>query len=266
MAKLTKQQRKLHAQACEILRKDTLTLDDKLFVLDNWHEGATHMNGEAGAFFTPSGLARDFSIDAGGGRDVIDLCAGIGGLMFWLMMDGRAHRRMVCVEVNAAYIEVGRKILPEAEWIQADVLDLPADIGAYDLAIANPPFGAVRRSQNAPRYRGRKFEYHVIDIASDLAERGAFIVPQTSAPFAYSGRPYFQDRPNKDVTSFTADTGIVLEAGCGIDTSYYADDWHGVSPICEVVTAEFDQVRAERALSAEAARLTAPAYVQPLLL
>jgi len=69
------------------------------------------MNGACGAHFTPAGLARDFAIDAGGGRRVIDLCAGIGGLGFWLDLDGRAGE-LVCVEVNPAYVEVGRKILP----------------------------------------------------------------------------------------------------------------------------------------------------------
>lgn len=115
MAKLTKAQRKAHAEACKILQ-DALSIDEKIFVLENWHEGAEHMNGAIGAHFTPSGLARDFAIDAGGGRRVIDLCAGIGGLGFWLDLDGRAGE-MVCVEVNPAYVEVGRKILPQAQWI-----------------------------------------------------------------------------------------------------------------------------------------------------
>ena len=78
MAKLTKAQRKAHAEACKILQKDALSIDEKIFVLENWHEGAEHMNGAIGAHFTPSGLARDFAIDAGGGRRVIELCAGIG--------------------------------------------------------------------------------------------------------------------------------------------------------------------------------------------
>lgn len=262
MAKLTKQERKNHGQACALLQKDVLTLDDKIFVLENWHEGANHENGERGAFFTPSGLARDFGIDAGGGGDVIDLCAGIGGLMFWLKLDGRIPGRMVCVEINPAYIAVGRKILPDAEWIQADVFDQLADLGKFALAISNPPFGAVRRSGNAPRYSGRKFEYHVMDIAADLAETGAFIVPQTSAPFIYSGGGHYREKRDAEFAKFAADTGIVMTAGCGIDTAFYKNEWHGVAPICEVACIDFDQARRDRpapqiAVSAQITRVPA---------
>jgi hypothetical protein len=52
MAKLTKQQAVLHAQACAYLEKDILTFDERLFVLEHWQESASHINGIAGAFFT----------------------------------------------------------------------------------------------------------------------------------------------------------------------------------------------------------------------
>ncbi|WP_245419767.1 hypothetical protein [Phyllobacterium salinisoli] len=32
-------------------------------------------------------------------------------------------------------------------------------------------------SRNGPRYRRPEFEFHVIDIAAEIAEYGAFIVP-----------------------------------------------------------------------------------------
>ena len=53
MAKLTRAQRKAHAAAEAILTKDRLTEDEREFVFQNWHEGANHINGVAGAFFTP---------------------------------------------------------------------------------------------------------------------------------------------------------------------------------------------------------------------
>jgi hypothetical protein len=86
MAKLTKAQRKAHAEAEAILTKDKITNDERDFVFHNWHEGATHENGGAGAFFTPFDLACDFALD-GAGRRVIDLCAGIGVLSYII------HRR-----------------------------------------------------------------------------------------------------------------------------------------------------------------------------
>lgn len=53
MAKLTKAQRKAHAEAEAILSKDRLTEDEREFVFNNWHEGAECNNAAAGAFFTP---------------------------------------------------------------------------------------------------------------------------------------------------------------------------------------------------------------------
>ncbi len=41
MSKLTKAQAKAHQEACDLLQKDVLTLDEKWFVLENWQESAT---------------------------------------------------------------------------------------------------------------------------------------------------------------------------------------------------------------------------------
>ena len=175
MAKLTKQQRKAHAEAEAILTKDRITDDERDFVFQNWHEGATHENGAAGAFFTPFGLACDFALD-GAGRRVIDLCAGIGVLSYIVHHRSKWGERLTdltCVEINPRYVAVGRKLLPQARWINADVFDWRTlDLGHYDVAIANPPFGRVSRSGDAPRYRGPEFEFHVMDIAREVAERG----------------------------------------------------------------------------------------------
>ncbi|MEM1152778.1 MAG: hypothetical protein AAGI44_01465 [Pseudomonadota bacterium] len=57
MAKLTKRQTKGHQAALVLLEKNELTHDEKEFVFNHYHEGATSINGEAGAFFTPLDLA-----------------------------------------------------------------------------------------------------------------------------------------------------------------------------------------------------------------
>nr|WP_244978361.1 methyltransferase [Bradyrhizobium pachyrhizi] len=249
MAKLTKVEAKAHAEAVELLKKDVLTYDERVFVLDNWHEGANHINGSAGAFFTPIGLAGDFAIDACGGR-TIDLCAGIGALafhVFWrghyARSKGEPEREIVCIERNPAYVEVGRKVLPEAQWICADVFEFDLKgLGHFGCAIANPPFGATPRAGNGPRYTGRSFEFHLIDIASDIADYGAFIIPQMSAPFQYSGVPCYCERKSADYLRFAEQTGIHLEAGCGVDCSYYRDAWKGVAPSVEIVCANFEEM------------------------
>jgi len=83
VAKLTKAQTRDHERALALLAQDSLTFDEKWEVLEMFHEGATFMNGKAGAHFTPVGLARDFHIEVFG-RRIIDLCAGIGNLSFML--------------------------------------------------------------------------------------------------------------------------------------------------------------------------------------
>lgn len=260
MAKLSKAQAKAHAEAEAILTKDRLTDDERLFVVDNWQESAKHINSIAGAFFTPWGLAQDFSIETAPGR-IIDLCAGIGTLALATMWHHeRRGTEIVCVEANPDYAAVGRKLLPEARWIVGDIFDLPADLGHFDCAISNPPFGSIKRSRSAPRYAGRAFELHVIDIASDLADWGAFIIPQLSAPFRYSGCPKggwpetrkdgigsgYCEKPSELTDAFLAKTRITLGANCGIDTAFYRDQWRGASPLCEVVTCDFVEAREAR--------------------
>jgi hypothetical protein len=263
MSKLTKQQAALHAQACAYLEKDVLTLDERMFVLDHWQGSANHINGVAGAFFTPQTLASDFSIEVTG-RRVIDLCAGIGSLAF-AYYHRDAFRRgaaleIVCVEQNPDYVAVGRKVLPEATWILANVLELPATLGKFDCAIANPPFGRIKSTGTAQRYTGAEFEYSVIDVARDIARCGVFLIPQGSAPFSYSGQRSFQETSPSKYLRFRELTGIELEANCGLDTSRTLGDWHGVSVATEIVLADFTEVqqkRAEEAMPAQAALFAA---------
>jgi SAM-dependent methyltransferase len=248
MSKLTKQQAKLHAQACALLEKDVLTYDERLFVLEHWQEGANHNNGVAGAFFTPVSLARDFAIEVGGGK-IVDLCAGIGSLAFAVYHRnawGETHCDVTCVEINPDYLAVGQKVLPEAKWIVGDVLSLPESLRGFDFAIANPPFGRIRQSGKAPRYDGSDFEYKVIDVASDRANDGVFLIPQASSPFQFSGRRMYEAKPPEKYASFSQETAIDLEPNCGIDTSITIDEWHGVSILTEIVLADFRRARSRR--------------------
>jgi hypothetical protein len=259
MAKLSKAQRKAHAEAEAILTKDRLTEDEKDFVFQNWHEGANFETGAAGAFFTPWDMAADFQIDTRSGR-VIDLCAGIGILSYFIhhrsLWGGGRGADITCVEINPRYVEIGRKLLPEARWINADVFDWrELDLGHYDCAIGNPPFGRVKRQGNGPRYRGQDFELHVIDIASELADYGAFIVPQQSASFRYSGTQLYQRLEKGRGVDFEHQTGLEMMGGAGIDTAFYQDKWKDVAPLCEIVCIEFAECR-ER-MKAERDRIAA---------
>lgn len=252
MSRLTKQQARLHAQACALLQKDVLSLDERVFVLEHWQESANHVNSIAGAFFTPCGLARDFAIEvpSGSGNKVIDLCAGIGKLAFAVYHDAifspYGRPEITCVELNRDYVKVGRKVLPEATWLVGDVLNLPDVLRGFHCAIANPPFGRIKSDGRAPRYSGAEFEYKVLDVASDMADYGVFILPQASSPFLLSGVQCYSENITEKYRRFSEQTAIVLEPNCGIDTSTHAHDWHGVSVSTEVVLADFKQARERR--------------------
>lgn len=235
--KLTKPQIKAHAEAMALVDCGRpLKDDEREFILDNFHEGATNINSAAGAFFTPRGLARDFAIEVNGGR-VVDLCAGIGSLSYAVEQKVSG---LVCIELNPEYARIGKRIVPDAEWIVGSVF-APRSLGRFRWAISNPPFGAIRADGFTGKYTGSQFEYCVIELASRMADFGCFILPQMSAPFRLSGRQQYCREETDKARKFREQTGIEMEHGCGVDTAIYRDEWRGVSPVCEIVICEFER-------------------------
>lgn len=250
MAKLTKAQAKFHEEAMELLRRGELNEDDARFVFQHYREDANHINSTAGAFFTPYGLARDLRLHIPlNYKDhvkLIDLCAGIGVLSYMAAhaCDSRnqCSVEITCVEINPDYVEVGKRLLPEATWICGDALDpaLLSSLGHFDCAVSNPPFGRIR-SPHRRNYSSSQFEYMVIEAAAGIADAGAFIIPQMSAPFVYSGTNDARWLETGPARLFEQQTGIGLDFNVGIDTSRYQSEWHGTSPCCEIVCCDFTQ-------------------------
>ena len=74
---------------------------------------------------------------------IIDLCAGIGMLSYPIITKLKnlgVKFRYVCIEYNHSYYEVGKKLLPEAEWYCMDVCDVDEikKLGHFDIAISKP--------------------------------------------------------------------------------------------------------------------------------
>lgn len=115
------------------------------------------------------------------------------------------------------------------------------DLGRFDSAISNPPFGAIKEDGFHGQYTGSKFEFKIMETASRLASHGAFIVQQNSAPFRYSGRSGLERMQDRELAKFLKQTGICMrtEPSIGVDTSQYQDEWRGVSPICEIVECDY---------------------------
>jgi len=250
MSKLTKTEIKEHIKVLELLEHENLTDDETLFVFENYRESANHINSQNGAFFTPFGLARDLSLHVPYTYNqtitIIDMCAGIGVLSYAAALGdnswSRCHVEITCVEINPDYIEIGKKLIPDAKWICGDVLDLDflKSLGHFDFAISNPPFGNIN-SNHRKSYKSGLFEYMVIEAAAGIADGGAFIIPQMSAPFAYSGREYYREFDDCRAKKFEERTGITLNFNTGIDTTQYRDEWHGVAPVCEIVCCDFTE-------------------------
>ena len=90
-------------------------------------------------------------------------------------------------------------------------------------------------------YKGSEFEYKVVTVGSHLSKRGAFILPQTSVPFQYSGnKSSFSNLEPRKYQKFNVETGLRLEMNCGYDTAVHKDDWIGTSNmITEVALCDY---------------------------
>lgn len=149
--KLTKQQTKAHDEAMKLVDAGRpLTSDEKEFILENYHPGASHNIGRGGIFFTPLAIARTLATFHGGAGRVLDACAGIGALSYALHQHRVDHGvELTCVEINPEFVRVGKRVLPEAKWICANFFH-GSPKGWFDSGISNPPFGRVAsiRSEN----------------------------------------------------------------------------------------------------------------------
>ena len=232
MAKLTKKQIKEHEECWSLLNKGNLTHEEKLFVLEKFREDGELINSKFGAFFTPFELAIDLASHLEFEMDrpikVLDLCAGIGCLSYAVSLFGNAE--ITCVELNEPYYKAGKLLNPHFNWINGDALDdeLIEGFGKFDYCISNPPFGRINGVTN--------FEYEIIKIGSKTADNGVYIIPQTSAPFEYSGNKESKWLNDCKSAKFTKDTGVKLNFGLGVNTEVYKNQWKGTSVLCEIVT------------------------------
>lgn len=242
MAKLTKAQVAIQNKVEELLKQDQLRWKEKEYILSNYNEAANVVNSKYGAFFTPLYLASDATLNFGNdysGITILDLCAGIGTMSFYIPK----AKNHVAVELIEDYYLIGKKLNPDIKWIKGDIfaLDLLAlnNGKKYDYVISNPPFGNIPISnENYKGYGG--FEFAAIKLASEIANYGIFILPKQSAPFKFSGEPYYKLQSDGKYQKFYEKTGITGDAHIGIDTSIYKDCWTNTKIITEVVEFDFN--------------------------
>lgn len=169
MARLNKQLWKKHDDAEALLSLDRPLTDDEVQqVLTDWHPEARTNVGVAGAFFTPLALALDVTMLAtynGGRPHYLDLCAGIGRLT-WAMSRWHAWSNepvhVTAVELNAEYVDVGRRVLRDVpnltvDWVVGNAFDFATvePLAPFHAGMSNPPFGKPKTNVSAGlRYTG----------------------------------------------------------------------------------------------------------------
>jgi len=115
--------------------------------------------------------------------------------------------------------------LPEAKWVCCGLDDTETlkSLGVFDVVVSNPPYGNVQSmaKTKAPRYKGELAHLKAIDIASNMANYGVFLIPQADAGFKISNVLCYSEHHSEAYLKFHNETGIELAVGCGIDTSVY---------------------------------------------
>jgi len=247
MTRISSHHLKRHNESLRRLRKPSLTLSDKDYVIANYNEGVERVISTKGIFFTPPELAEAFCIEVTGNR-IVDLCAGIGMLSYYYLHHGHHPKvavnpiDLVCIERNPDFVKVGEKVLPEATWICDDITrpGFLESLGLFDMAISNPPFGSISHTRGSSfNYSGNHFEYKTIELASRVARHGTFILPQGSTPFAYSGKRQFEEQTVSKYTQFKHQTKILIGPSSGIDTSVYQSQWKFTQVTTEIACCDF---------------------------
>lgn len=251
MAKITKRQTKLHDEAMDLVNKVAeLTFDQKEFILENYKPHANNNVTKVGAFYTPPELASVFTQEMPEPYEldrpvrILDLCAGIGNLSYSYYWSNTFpyEPEIVCVELLEESVKVGKKILPQAKWIQGDITDPKLFMGPefkekFDCVISNPPFGNIKVNGH-----NWKAPYNVAKLMSHYGRYGVLILPQTLCPFKVSG---FKDRNqygfeevyNKTYNSFS-DINLVKFSPTCIDTQFASELWEEVALATEIVIVE----------------------------
>jgi len=258
-----------------------LSEDEVRFCYANWLPMAGNRVDVSGAFFTPIGLARDIAVLKGTTGRLVDICAGIGVLAFQQIVQGDPwarwphlgdHKEIVAIEQSSEYVAVGKRLLPQVHWIQADALDrrvwLPPEnlfeesgpalcaSGRLDMAICNPPFGRVRTvDPESGAWIGYKGPADLMfaRLCTLVAEDSVVILPVGSIPPKHQrshGRRGEDGPMSSALLRFVQGLPKIVRCeNLGIECGYIADEdyeWRGTNPVVDVVEFERDYYDRDR--------------------
>lgn len=250
--KLSKRDLKDQKKIYDLIQSnDKFTHEELELIYEKFNEGYLQDVTENSAYFTPLDLAYDFALFAGRQGIVVDMCAGIGVLSFAALTRDTYEKRIkkiVAIERNPVYYDIGKKLLPEVDWILGDIFDkglwdsIKDKYGKVDCVISNPPFGKVSKSdanKDWLKYKGSEIDIASIEVAMANAEYVDMILPVGSCTFRYSGRPYYDERENRKIEKLKKDTGLDFYMSCtSIDTSVYEQGFKNTKVCVECVSFE----------------------------
>lgn len=196
MGRLTKAQEKKHDEAMALLsltRK--LNAEEIEFVYRHYSPLATHRVSKGAIFFTPYEMASDFAVFAriDFGARVIDYAAGIGVLTHHMLIleqfdHGKDAKHHICVEIEPEFVQIGKKLLPQVEWICGNIFDkdLMQSLSTFEVGIANPPFGAIPSLEPAKTWMKAKLPAHLatVELMLRMCKHGGFaILPRVDTDY-----------------------------------------------------------------------------------
>jgi predicted RNA methylase len=245
--KLSKRELKEQTEIYEFIKsKEKFTYEELERIYETLNPGFISDVTSHSAYFTPLDLAYDFALFGGRHGIVVDMCAGIGVLSFAALTrdtyDGKI-KKIICIERNPEYVKIGKKLVPEAEWICGDVFDraiwddIKTRYGKIDCINSNPPFGKVSKTsvdRSWLKYTGADIDIACIEIAMVNAEWVDLIIPPNSCTFRYSGRPYYEEYENKKIEKLKRETGLDFYMSChSVDCSIYKEQWKNTNIVVE---------------------------------
>lgn len=245
--KITREQDKLHDEAVSLINLSRPLTDDEIeIVYRQYNPMAENSIGKGAIYFTPYDLASDFAAMCQPKGVVVDLCAGIGILAHHVLKHDYAGwgsrsnlcgdiKRIICIEINEQFVEIGKKLVPEAEWICGNMLnlDILTKIGKVDCVISNPPYGQIfsKKEHTWTKVKG-PIQWLAIEVSLRLAYNGAMmILPSVDCD---TDMKHKGTRLNREKYLDKYFPGIHME-NASIDASIYKNQWIGAKPDVTVV-------------------------------
>ena len=92
----------------------------------------------------------------------------------------KARTSYTCVEINPEFVEVGRRLMPWADWVCGSAFerDVMEPLGTFDVGVSNPPFGKVKTVKGSDKwlnYTGQA-DLQACEVLGRLCERGAMTI------------------------------------------------------------------------------------------